>query len=44
MGIELNVISLQVCVELLRPKDLRNLHQLVVVVVTVEERLLPEDL
>ena len=37
-------VFLEVGVEVLRAQDLGNLHQLVLVVVAVEERLLAEDL
>merc|ERR1719509_540652 len=42
-GIELNLVFVQVFVELLCSENLGYPDQLVVVVMTVEERLLPED-
>mmetsp|Transcript_14484 Transcript_14484/g.54680 ORF Transcript_14484/g.54680 Transcript_14484/m.54680 type:complete len:214 (+) Transcript_14484:214-855(+) len=41
--VKLQIISVEVLVQLVRSEDLRNLHQLVVVVGSVEEGLLPED-
>ena len=43
VGIKLNAILLEVSVELVCAQHLGNLHQLVVVVVSVEEGLLAED-
>ena len=44
MRVQLQVILVKVRVQLVRAQDLDNLHKLVIVVVAVEERLLPEDL
>ena len=44
MRVQSNVVLVNVLVETFRSKDLRNLDQLVIVVVSVEERLLAEDL
>ena len=42
-GVQLNLILVQILIEFLRPEHLSNPDQLVVVVVSVEERFLPED-
>lgn len=39
-----NVVFFQVVIQVICAQDLRNLDQLVIIVVTMEERLLPEDL
>lgn len=44
MRVERDVVLFQVRVQLVCPEDFGDLHQLVVVIVTVEERFLPKDL
>ena len=43
-GVQINLVPLHIVVELLCSKDFGNPHQLVVVIVTVEERLLAKYL
>lgn len=43
-GIKIDVVLLQIEVQLVRPQHLGNLHQLIVVIVPVEERCFAEDL
>ena len=44
MSIKLDIILLQVFVELIRAKYFRNFNELIVVIVTMEKWLFPEDL
>jgi hypothetical protein len=44
LGLQVKVVLLQICVEIISPQHPRNLNQLVLVVVTVEERVFLEDL
>ena len=44
MGVQSNVVLVDILVETFRPKDLCNLDQLIVIVMSVEEWLFSEDL
>ena len=44
LRVEANIVLVDVRVELFRAENLGDLHQLVIVVVPMEERLLAEDL
>mmetsp|Transcript_14032 Transcript_14032/g.21715 ORF Transcript_14032/g.21715 Transcript_14032/m.21715 type:complete len:307 (+) Transcript_14032:338-1258(+) len=43
MRIQLQVICIQILKELLRPKNFGNLYQLIIIVMPMEERFLPEN-
>ena len=44
MGVQSNVVLVDILVETFRSKDLCNLDQLIIVVMSVKERFLAEDL
>lgn len=44
LRVEFYVIFFQVQIELVRPKHLGNFHELIIIVVPMEERLFAEDL